>query len=230
MSEKLQTLKYVFTVEGETERWYLEWLCDRINEYPDRKCNVSIETRVQQSPEKFYKSTTKKVTPEVTHICDVESNEDVHVRKFQKILSEMKDAKTNKKISYELGYSNYTFELWMVLHKRNCNGPLGHRNQYLAPINSAYEKKYRNLEEFKKEDNFKYCLSKLTLEDVKSAIERADFITKNNELDGKTQLQYKGYKYYRDNPALSIHDRVRKILKESGVIEKKDGKNPRRKV
>ncbi len=34
----------------------------------------------------------------MTHICDVESNEPVHVLKFQRILSEMKDAQTNKRI------------------------------------------------------------------------------------------------------------------------------------
>ena len=29
--EKLYTKKFVFTVEGETEQWYLEWLRDQIN-------------------------------------------------------------------------------------------------------------------------------------------------------------------------------------------------------
>jgi len=53
---------------------------------------------------------------------------------FHGILSEMKEAKTQKKITYELGYSNFAFELWMVLHKRDCNGPLNHRKQYLGPI------------------------------------------------------------------------------------------------
>ena len=221
MSKKLQNMKYTFTVEGETEKWYLEWLRDQINACPDRICNVSIDPKVQQSPAKFYKTTTKKATPEVVHICDVESNEPYHVEKFQSILSEMKDAKTNKKITYNLGYSNYTFELWMVLHKRDCNGPLGHRSQYLAPINRAYDGDFRNLEEFKKEDNFKRCLSKLTLDDVKKAIERADVIMKNNELDGKTLMQYKGYKYYRDNPAISIHDELRKVLEDCGILKKK---------
>jgi hypothetical protein len=40
----------------------------------------------------------------------------------------MKEAKTQKKITYYLGYSNFTFELWMVLHKRNVsNLPCGAR-------------------------------------------------------------------------------------------------------
>ena len=32
MTDMLETKKYTFTVEGETERWYLLWLRDRINE------------------------------------------------------------------------------------------------------------------------------------------------------------------------------------------------------
>ena len=34
MSERLETIKYTFTVEGETEQWYLEWLRDQINVCP----------------------------------------------------------------------------------------------------------------------------------------------------------------------------------------------------
>lgn len=30
MSERLQTLKYTMTVEGETEQWYFQWLRDQI--------------------------------------------------------------------------------------------------------------------------------------------------------------------------------------------------------
>ena len=218
MHDRLMTRKYTFTVEGETEQWYLLWLRDQINNCPDRTYNIAIDPKVQQSPAKFYKSTTKKATPEVTHICDVESNDPYHVEKFQTILSEMKDAKNNKQIDYRLGYSNFTFELWIVLHKRNCNGTLNHRKQYLDPINQAFGENYRDLAHFKQEDSFKRCLSTLTLEDVKSAIKRADYIMKMNEEDRKKLLQYKGYKYYQENPALSIHEAVRKMLTECGVL------------
>ena len=201
MSERLETRKYTFTVEGETEQWYLLWLRDQINGCEDRTYNVSIDPKVQQSPRKFYKGVNAKTTPTVTHICDVESNEPVHVDKFKNILSEMKEAKEQKGISYSLGYSNYTFELWMVLHKRACNGPLGHRSQYLTPINQAFGEKFEDLAHYKREGDFKRCLSKLTLKDVKDAIKRADTITALNESDDQKKLiRYKGYSYYRDNP------------------------------
>lgn len=219
MPKKRETLKYTFTVEGETEQWYLLWLRDQINACPDREKNIAIVPKVQQSPAKFYKGTSRKSTPVVTHICDVESNEAIHVAKFQTILSEMKAAQTDKQIVYNLGYSNFTFELWIVLHKKDCNGSFNHRSQYLLPINQAFEENFEDLSHYKEHDAFHRCLAKLTLSDVKMAIRRAETIMRNNERDGKTILQYKGYRYYRDNPALSINEAVKKMLIECGIWE-----------
>lgn len=218
MKDKMYARKYTISVEGETEKWYFDWLEKQINACGGRTFNVSIDAKVQQSPRKFYKGLNAKTTPKAIHICDVESNEPVHADKFKNILSEMKEAKTQKKIGYVLGYSNFTFELWMVLHKRACNGSLSHRRQYLAPISEAFGEKFENLDHYKNEDAFARCLNKLTLEDVRAAIRRAEAITMLNEKDGKKQVQYKGYSYYRDNPALSIHKVVKTILDECGVI------------
>jgi len=173
---------------------------------------------VQQSPRKFYKGLNAKTTPQAIHICDVESNEQVHVDKFKNILSEMREAKAQKKISYVLGYSNFTFELWMVLHKRACNGSLSHRKQYLVPICDAFGEEFENLDHYKREDAFVRCLKKLTLENVRAAVQRAETITSLNEKAGKALAQYKGYSYYRDNPALSMHIVVKTILDECGVL------------
>lgn len=217
MNKRLETQKYTFTVEGETERWYLNWLKDEINRYDGRSYNVYFDVKVQPCPRKFYKGINAKITPIVTHICDVESSEPEHENKFKNILSEMNDAKKQKKIGYILGYSNFTFELWMVLHKVNCFGALNHRNQYLDLINKSFGENFNSLDQYKREDNFKHCLDKLSINDVFEAIKRADMITANNVMDEKILIRYKGYSYYRDNPALSIHHVVRTILKECGI-------------
>ena len=52
MTDMLETRKYTFTVEGETERWYLLWLRDRINEQEGKEYKVAIEAKVQQHPMK----------------------------------------------------------------------------------------------------------------------------------------------------------------------------------
>ena len=70
---KAMTKKYYFSVEGKTEKWYLDWLQNAIN-------------------------TANTATYKVVF-----------------------DSKVEKNITYKLGYSNFTFELWMILHKQDCN-------------------------------------------------------------------------------------------------------------
>jgi len=40
-----------------------------------------------------------------------------------------------------------------------------------------------------------------------------------NKENGKQLIRYKGYSYYQNNPALTIHEAVRKILVECGFLE-----------
>ena len=87
----------------------------------------------------------------------------------------------------------------------------------MNPINQSFGEKFENLEQYKHEDNFKRCLKKLSLDEVREAIKRADVIMDNNSKDQKTILQYKGYKYYKENPALTVHEAVRMILTECGI-------------
>lgn len=220
MAERKEIRKYTFTVEGETEQWYLEWLRDRINERQDAKYTVSIVAKVQQSPAKYAKSVNPLATPSVTHICDYESNDAVHVRKFEDILSQLKDANSMKgrKFRYDLGYSNFTFELWMILHKQTCNGEMTRRTQYLSHINRAYREHFENLDQYKHEDAFKRCLSQLTLDDVCTAITRAKQIMEKNAQEEKTLKQYKGFSYYTGNPALTIWESIERILKECALL------------
>lgn len=159
----IETKKYVLTVEGETEEWYFLWLQDQINKIESRTYNVSIIPKVQQSPRSFYKGTNVKTTPEVFHICDIESPEKIHIDKFENILKEMKEAKKQKNINYQLGYSNFTFELFLILHKRNCYEKLNDRHQYLSHIQRCFNEKFEKMEHYKQENTFKRCLDKLTL-------------------------------------------------------------------
>ncbi len=215
----LETKKYVLTVEGETEKWYFLWLREQINKIESRTYNASIVPKVQQSPRSFYKGTNSKVTPEAIHICDIESTNKNHIDKFENILKEMKEAKKQKGIKYQLGYSNFTFELWIILHKRDCFGTLSDRKQYLSQLQQSFNEKFEDLDYYKQEETFKRCLDKLTLDDVKSAIKRADKLTQQNINSHKPLINHSGYSYYRDNPSLSINEVVKRILTECGVLK-----------
>ena len=221
MPELKETKKYIFTVEGDTEQWYLEWLAKQINACENATYKATIVAKVQQNPSKFAKSQTTFSAPRIVHICDIESKDEEHKKKFTDVLDQIANAnKLGKKIKYDLGYCNYTFELWIALHKVNCNGPLTHRSQYLSYINKAFDKHFENLDQYKEKENFERCLSKLTLKDVKKAIEKSKRIMENNESDpGKKPVIYKKFKYYEDNPSLTIWEHVKRILDDCGVNE-----------
>ncbi|MFA0815161.1 MAG: RloB domain-containing protein [Anaerofustis sp.] len=220
MSKMKETNKYYFSVEGETELWYLEWLEKQINGLEDSKYKVSFNVKIQNSPLKRTKAfitTSDKIV--IYHVCDVESQEECHVKKFQKVLTEMKDShKIKSAITYKLAYSNYSFELWMVLHKNTCNGALSHRKSYLDCINSAFNVKYQFLHDYKKESNFKNILAKIQITDVYEAINRAKTIEENNQKNEKLLIEHKGYYYYAENPSLSINQVIEKILNDCSLI------------
>ena len=58
MAKRKPTNKYYFSVEGETEQWYLKWLQDAINNTEEASCKVSIDCPVRKNPLKHAKSLT----------------------------------------------------------------------------------------------------------------------------------------------------------------------------
>jgi hypothetical protein len=219
MARMKENRKYYFTVEGETEQWYLQWLQNQINSEPASAFKVSLDCPIQKDPVKRAKSLIVTKKTDITHVFDYESDEEVHTVQFQTTLDRMKEAQSlGKEIKYHNGYSNFTFELWMILHKIDCCGSLTHRRQYLTPINSAYDENFENLAQYKHEANFKRVLAKLTLAEVKCAIERAKTIMQRNQENGYILQQYKTFRYYRENPSLYIWESIEKILRECKLL------------
>lgn len=219
MARRKQTKKYYFTVEGETEQWYLQWLRDKINETEEAAYEVSFNCPVQKNPLKRAKSITVTNKTEIWHLFDYESDEPVHIQRFKETMDNMKSAQSlGKQIVYKLGYSNLTFDLWIILHKADCNGHITHRKNYLDPINNAYGECFNSMDEYKKETNFKRCLGKLDLSNVNEAINRAKGIMQRNNDNGYTLQQYKKYTYYKENPSLSIWEIIEKILKDCKLM------------
>lgn len=210
-----ERITYYFSVEGETEKWYLDWLQKTINSQESTKYFVKLESTVQKNPLETVKRMNIIGPTEIAHFLDYESNDDEHVQNFIHVLDQMKLAQSSgKSINYRLGYSNYTFELWIILHKQDCRRQLSHRSQYLEYINHAFNEHFGSLSEYKQKDNFKRILDKINIEDVKKAIERSKAITLHNKDAGYVLQQYKKYKYYKENPSLSIWEIIEEILKK----------------
>lgn len=219
MAKRKVTKKYYFSVEGETEQWYLKRLQELINTTEDSSCNVSFDCPIQKNPIKRAKSLVITGKTEIYHISDYESADEMHVKGFQNTIDNLKDAKNvGKQINYKFGYSNLTFDLWIILHKIDCRAAITHRKNYVSHLNRAYGENFENMDAYKHEVNFKRCLQKISLSDVIAAISRAKEIMKRNEENGYVLQQYKGYTYYRENPSLMIWEPIEKILKDCALV------------
>lgn len=210
---------YYFSVEGETEKWYLEWLQKAINDTPEAKFKVKLDAKIQKDPLARAKGLTILGKTQIVHVFDRESEEPYHAKQFTDTIDRMKASeKTGKNIKYLLGYSNFSFELWMILHKADCKASMSHRKQYLDPLNRAFDEHFEDLDKYKKEENFKRVLSKLTLDDVRSAIKRSEQIMTHNQKAGFVLQNYKGYQYYKENPSLSVWEVMKRILCDCGLM------------
>jgi len=153
------------------------------------------------------------------HIFDYEGNGKDRVAAFEKILKRIKDAKKLKsKIKYEIGYSNQSFDLWIIMHKEKLTRSITKSSDYLKYINKVYGTDFESFDKYKQECNFKKkILSKVSLKDVFKAIEFAKEIRENNEKNSKDTKEFDSFKYYPDNPDLTVHECVEKMLPECGV-------------
>lgn len=209
--------KYLFSVEGETEQLYLKWLERTINT-SDCEFTVSFNVKVQKDPLSFVKGLSIQSETKIFHLCDYESDEQCHWEQFRWYIDRMAVAeKQGKQIKYKFGYSNLTFDLWIVLHKANCAGSLADRHQYLSKINSAFSENFENMDKFKKKENFERCLSKLTLDDVREAVRRAQKIMEHNA-QNYSHVEYRRFRYYRENPALEVGTIIGGILSDCGLM------------
>lgn len=218
MAVRKKTLTYYFSVEGDTEYWYLQWLQDQINACAESRYNVSIKAKVETDPIKRVKGMTITGKTDIWHLSDYEGQGDDNPVRFLTTIDRLKEVKTlRRQVTYHFGYSNLTFDLWMVLHKLNFRASLSDRKQYLQYINRGYAENFESMPKYKQHDNFHKCLSKLSLEDVRTAIRRSRDIMESLRLNGYRELEYKGYRYYTENPSLEIWKPIEMILCDCNI-------------
>ena len=220
MMSKKQSMLFFISVEGiNCEKMYFEHLAKLINN-SDSVYKIKINVKKMQ-PYEFAKRSfhlynanfknNKKIP--FFHIQDIEDYYNtVQRNKFFTLVDELRKAEKDFRILYELGYSNYTFELWLLLHVADMTHSVQNRNSYLAYVNRYFNKNYSNLNQYKQEDEFCNILNEfITLQSVKMAIDRAEKILQYNINNNKQQC-YKKFNYFQNNPDLTVHRVVQKIF------------------
>ncbi|MGN0358349.1 MAG: RloB domain-containing protein [Blautia sp.] len=221
-----ESRQFNISVEGiNCERLYFEHLAKLINESGSNKYNAKINCN-KISPDQFAKRNAHRPVEKrgnkkipYLHVQDIEDYHDEERRKtFYQLIDEIRATEKNYGISYKLGYTNYTFELWMLLHVTGMRAPVSSRTAYLRSVNQYFHRNYSSLDEFKSEREFiNILLEFVTLDSVKKAVERAETLIRDNEATGKRFENYKGFKFYRDNPDLTVHEIIQLIFEVCGV-------------
>lgn len=166
-----ESRQFNISVEGiNCEKMYFEHLAKLIND-SDSTYNLKVDPRkmtpMQYAKRNAYRPVEKRKgnrnLPYI-HIQDIEDyHSEFHRKKFYETIDEMREAEDEFGISYELGYSNYTFELWMLLHVADMKHAIKDRRAYLAPINRWFHRNFTNLDEFKREATFQEILEEVAL-------------------------------------------------------------------
>ena len=90
---------------------------------------------MQKDPISFAKKLTVQAKTIVWHLSDIEGSTPADYQTADNTLSRLKETKNlGKSIVYKYGYSNLSFDLWMILHKRNHSGSVSAVGNYLAII------------------------------------------------------------------------------------------------
>lgn len=217
-----ESRQFHMSVEGANcERLYFEHLAKIINCSDQHKYNLKISPKTM-SPLQYAKRTAYKPVDKwrggknlpYIHIQDIEDYYDAEQQqKFYRIIDEMHTAERTFNISYCLGYSNYTFELWMLLHVADMTASVANRGAYLRPINQYFKREYHSLAEFKNETEFQHILEEfITLDTIFTAVSRAERIAENNAKQSKKRINYHSVTFYPDNPDVSVHEIVQMIF------------------
>lgn len=218
---KKESRQFNISVEGlNCEKMYFEHLAKLINS-SDSTYDLKVAPRkmspIQYARRNAYKPVAKrkdnKKLPYI-HVQDIEDYyNEFHKNKFFGMIDEMREAEREFGISYELGYSNYTFELWMLLHVADMDYSVQDRKAYLSPINRWFHRDFADLDEFKQEAAFQEILDEfVTLDSIRHAIRRAEKIVEQNAQGRKVSENYRGLTFYHDNPDVSVHEVVQLIF------------------
>ena len=216
-----ESRQFNMSVEGvNCERLYFKHLAKLINGSGRNQYNLKISPKAM-TPFQYAKRNAYKPVEKLPyiHIQDIEDYyDDAKRKKSYGVIDEMRKAESTFGISYRLGYSNYTFELWMLLHVADMNYGVASRVAYLKPVNQYFHRNYKSLDDFKTEAEFQGILNEfITLDAVLLAVSRAERIVKSNTAQEKIKETYRKVAFYRDNPDVTVHEVVKLIFDTCGV-------------
>ena len=218
--ERKEKFSPILTYEGDTELAYFEHLAQLIQSDENRCFNLSfLKKDKSRSPLILAQRTPMPYQVKWYHIIDKESDIETNRQAFLNVLSECKQVKkTKRNANLILGYSNVSFDAWILLHKMNSLPNVESQQEYWTHLQREFNlNNIQNYNQYKSAKNFQRVLKQITLQDISSAITKAYKIERANEENFNIQ-RHCGFEFFNENPAFSIHKVVEDILKEVKLL------------
>jgi hypothetical protein len=201
---------YLCICEGQQEEMYLAHVASLLKKFPNRvvKFNTMIDKpyRLNKTYEEYDNAA----------LFDYDLNE-VEFRKNIECCDQLNNANKptkRKKGKYTYhAFSNVNFDLWLILHKEDFNRSVSSNSAYQADVKRIYG--LGSSENIKSKSAIEKILQQITLEDVKSAISRADKI-RSEKMEADKMII--GSTVCYPNPDFSIHEFLKVVLKDCGEL------------
>lgn len=118
-----------------------------------------------------------------------------------------------KENKIELGYSNYSFDLWLILHKEDYFEVVQNQNDYADKLRQVYG--FSADTKIKKQEIVRKMMDQIELSDIKIAIQRGKKISKDNQ-DKVQNKTPEGNGYY-NNPDTQMHILLQFLFAKIGI-------------
>lgn len=201
---------YLCICEGQQEEMYLDHVASLIKNFPKRVVKFNTMIGKPYRLKKTYEEYDNAALFDYD-LNDVEFKQNIEC--CDKLNNANKPTKRKKgKYTYH-AFSNVNFDLWIILHKEEFNRSVSRNDAYLPDVRRIYGLGSR--EKIKSESTIEKILEQITLEDVKSAIRRADKI-RSEKIDADKMII--GSTVCYPDPDFSIHDFLKVVLNDCGEL------------
>lgn len=203
---------YLCSFEGESqEKIYFERLEKLINESSEAKKRVKFKPASTSHGGDPYEVAKKLLASNVFH----DKNKMAAVFDYDGKDTKFKDAlELCEKEGVYPAYSNFSFELWLLLHKVDCASCVTNSSDYISKIKRAYG--LLPDENIKDERVMQKIVEQITLQDINDAIERAKRLEQRAQESGEILCSINGTVHYRQ-PYIMIHKFIEDVLENVGL-------------
>lgn len=202
-------LLYIVGCEGENqEKKYFEKVQKIINSISTRKWDVLFDFAEPfgGNPRCVVERTVTKSIGKTNKVAVFDY--DGKTKEFEEALELANENKI------ELGYTNYCFDLWMILHKEDFFDYVSHQDDYADDLRRVY--KLPSNANIKKMANVERIIEQIELNDIIDAIHRSVIIEKTNMEKPPNVTTIQKIKYH-DNPDTQMHTALIRIFKKAGI-------------